>query len=161
TVVDGVSKSIIEADLITSSHADHDTVHIHNAWTIAGLKIPGKLHIITDVDQQITQRHGLTKRLQVLLVVIVSRRIISFEYLHGVAFPDLIYGQGAHQDRNADGIDGLINQRARLAVTEGIDIRRILRPQHNIDVFARVCKFLGDVDVVIQHGPALRIELQA
>src|SRR5699024_12342178 len=92
TVVDGVSKSIIEADLITSSHADHDTVHIHNAWTIAGLKIPGKLHILTDVDQQITQRHGLTKRLQVLLVVIVSGLIISFEYLHGVALSDLIHG---------------------------------------------------------------------
>src|SRR5699024_12615330 len=49
TVVDGVSKSIIEADLITSSHADHDTVHIHNAWTIAGFKLPGKLHIITEI----------------------------------------------------------------------------------------------------------------
>jgi hypothetical protein len=73
---------------------------------------------------------------------------------------------GAEHDRHADGAGGLVDRGRGVRVAQGVDVGGVLRPQHDVRAGpaagGHVCgELFGDPNVVVEHGAALCVEVQA
>ena len=71
----------------------------------------------------------------------------------------------AQHDRHPDGARGPVDRRGGVGVAQRVDVGGVLRPQHHVRARAQPGgdvggELLGDPHVVVEHRPALRVEVQ-
>src|SRR5262249_425983 len=78
-------------------------------------------------------------------------------------------GAGGHrgdEDRGGDRAGGGVDRQGRVGVAQRVDVAGVLRPDHQVWVWGLTAPDLvgqldGGLDVVVQHGAALLVEVKA
>ncbi len=161
----------VENDLPAGCHSDRYTGGVDNPGTAAGNKVTGSLGVGGQSGEERAPGQVFPERLDYLLIVALARTGGGVPYDHGVGGRRIFHRRfrtgddRADQDRNPDGPRSNVDLLGGVEISQRVDIRGILRPDHE----SRLRSFtgphvLGELeglpDMVVQDGAALGIEVQ-
>ena len=156
---------LILSDLVAGGHSDRDVAHVDDAVIVAGFEVPGQIHKLGKIAEEVAHRHVFAERLQEALVVAFPRTRFRIEDDHGVARPYVVARERADKHRCVHPTYGDTNQRRSLSVGEGVDVGSVLGPDHHIETLAGIPGFLRQlqrfVDMVAQYRAALLVKFQS
>jgi hypothetical protein len=122
--------------------------------------------VLVDGPEQRTQREVLAERLDLPLVVRVHRTLVRVPQDLLVVELAVPLDDSADRDGGADGLGRPADHEARVGVGERVDVRGVLRPQHQVGLgdLARPDlggQSLGLLHVVVEDGTPLGVEVES
>ena len=171
---DGVAHRVVEHDLVAGHDAEPGRAGGQHTRAGAGLEVGDAVDQRRDELGDAAQRDVLAEREDVALHVRRARTPARHPDDRGVARPldqGAVRGPGAGQDgadhhRHPDLVGHGPDLPGGVGVADRVDVRGVLGPDHQVGAGGPACadvvgEAAGLRDVVVEHGPALGVEVEA